>query len=386
MIPFEQALECVRRARASRPAAKIAVEESLGCTLAEDLLTTLPYPHFDNSAMDGFAVGGPSGPWELVGELPAGDSRELILGPCEAIRVFTGARVPSRTFGVIPQEDALVTDGVIQGTVEPKRHIRIAGEEIPPGVRVAHAGQQVTPPVAASLAALGRTSVLVHPKPTLFVLSTGNEVVEPGQELRPGQIFNSNIAAVRSTLRAWGLECQVHHVSDQAEALAEMFDAATASCDVIITTGGVSVGAYDLVRPAAEAAGFEVHFHGVAMKPGKPTAFGVRPDGMAWFGLAGNPMSTWIGLLFFVAEYLGKPLRSQIAHLQAQIEHKPGRLEFCPFVFTEREHIDVISTVGSHSNFALASAKGFIEFPADATHLPAGSEVTAHFFPWSTQT
>jgi len=331
--------------------------------------------------MDGYAVGGPEGPWQIVGEVAAGQWRTDPLRPCEAVRIFTGAAIPRCTFSVVPQEDAQVTDGVLVATCESGRHIRRRGEEVSAGGLVVPAGRRVTPPVTAALASLGLAQVEVARRPQVAVLTSGDEVKTPGETLAPGEIYNSNTAAITQTLAFLGIASHSDHIPDREDSAIALITEARATSELLVTTGGVSVGDYDLLPATMERLGYQTIFHGVAIKPGKPIAFAVHPKGGAWFGLPGNPLSTWAGLLLFVLTYLGEELPRMTLPLAEEWRRKPGREEFVPCT-RQQDGVRLGRIVGSHANLGLLSADGLAQIPADTTQLSAGDQVHIWRLPW----
>lgn len=204
MISVDEALTIIRAARRIPATEHVPIPQAHGRRLAEDVLSPRPVPFFDNSAMDGYAVGGPVGPWEVVREIPAGATEPFALGPCEAARIFTGSPVPERTFAVIPQEEARALGSVIDREARKGAHIRRQGEELASGDLVLKSGALLTPPCIAALASIGKAKVLVERLPKVAVLTTGNEVQRPGEPLEFGQIFNSNQFAIGTLLDLWG--------------------------------------------------------------------------------------------------------------------------------------------------------------------------------------
>jgi len=359
------------------------LRNALGRVLAKDVVSPFDIPLFDNSAMDGFAVGSPEGPWEIVGEVAAGATAPGGIQPCEAVRIFTGAPVPTRTYGIIAQEDASEQDGLLVGEVRKGGHVRLQAEEAPVGHLVAQKGATLTPPHLAACASCGLATVEVRGLPNVTILSTGNEVVPPGQSLQDGQIFNSNATALSSALALRGIRAQVRHAPDSQEELRAQIHESIQSSELLITTGGVSVGAHDLVRATMEEAGFHLKFHGVAVKPGKPIAFGTREDGKAWFGLPGNPLSTWVGYLVFVSAWLGDEFQCESRQIAKTMDRKPGREEFLPAKQLPGGEITILNVIGSHANFGLLESDGLVRINPNGITLAQGENIEFLPFPWN---
>jgi molybdopterin molybdotransferase len=285
----------------------VAVRDSLGRVLAEDVTSADAVPGFDNSAMDGYAVrsadtaGGPVR-LEVVGESRAGHPAQPALGAGEAIAISTGAMVPEGADAVVRVEDTDAgTEHVeVRAEVGPGKDIRRAGEDIEPGATVLRAGAEISPTAVGVLASVGRSRVECAVRPRVTVLTTGDELQEPGEPLRPGAIRNSNAHSVAALVeRAGGELLGAHIVADRIDATREALASAVAG-DVAVVCGGVSVGEHDHVRPAAAELGIEQVFWRVALRPGAPTYFGVAPSGALVFGLPGNPVSAMVTFLLFV--------------------------------------------------------------------------------------
>jgi molybdopterin molybdotransferase len=383
VISVDEALSIIRDHRPSFPTERVTLRHALGRVLAQDVVSPFDFPLFDNSAMDGYAVGSPEGPWEIVGEVAAGATAPGGIQPCQAVRIFTGAPVPTRTYGIIAQEDASEQDGLLVGEVRKGAHVRFQAEEAPAGHLVAQKGATLTPPHLAAFASCGFATVEVRGLPNVIILSTGNEVVPPGQSLQYGQIFNSNATALASALALRGIRAQVRHAPDSQEELRAQIHESIQSSELLITTGGVSVGAHDLVRATMEEAGFHLKFHGVAVKPGKPIAFGTREDGKVWFGLPGNPLSTWVGYLVFVSAWLGDEFQCESRQIAKTMDRKPGREEFLPAKQLPGGEITILNVIGSHANFGLLESDGLVRINRDVITLAQGEHIDFLPFPWS---
>ena len=383
MISVDEALSIIRDHRPSFPTERVTLRHALGRVLAQDVVSPFDFPLFDNSAMDGYAVGSPEGPWEIVGEVAAGATAPGGIQPCQAVRIFTGAPVPTRTYGIIAQEDASEQDGLLVGEVRKGAHVRFQAEEAPAGHLVAQKGATLTPPHLAAFASCGFATVEVRGLPNVIILSTGNEVVPPGQSLQYGQIFNSNATALASVLALRGIRAEVRHATDSGAELCYQIRESMKSSDLLITTGGISVGAYDLVHSAIEEMDFQVKFHGVAVKPGKPIAFGVRDDGKSWFGLPGNPLSTWVGYLVFVSTWLGDESPCEPSPVACNFDRKPGREEFLPAKRLPSGEVTIQNVVGSHANFGLLECEGLVRINPDTSTLAQGDQIEFLPFPWS---
>lgn len=302
---WREALDAVLAACSPLPALEVPLEQARGRTLAEEVLADAPIPSFANSAMDGFAVrtadldAGPRS-LPLVALIPAGAAPPA-LAPGHAAPIATGAPIPDGSDAVVPVEEAELRDGrvYLPGPVMPGRNIRAAGSDVGAGDRLLAPGTVLGPAEAALLAAVGRVRVRTHRPPRVAVVATGSELVPPGTAPGPGQIRDSNSTALAWACRAAGAEViPLGAVPDEPEAIRERL-ARGLEADVLVSSGGVSVGELDLVRAALASLGVEEVIPGVRLKPGKPLAFGVRGRTLV-FGLPGNPASAQVGLTLFV--------------------------------------------------------------------------------------
>jgi len=384
LLNIEDARERVLQATAPLASEDVAVGEALGRVLAEDLRAAHDVPGFANSAMDGFAVRSGAAGRELVvvGESRAGRPAHLPLAEGEAIRISTGAMLPDGADAVLQQE--LVADHgeriTLQEEVEPGRNVREPGEDLRAGDEVLTAGTRLGPASLGVAVNAGRASLLCAPRPRVAVLATGDELRPAGAPLGPGQVHDSNRVTLTALARRDGAQVVLaHDVPDNAgatrEAIAEALDAA----DVVLLSGGVSVGPHDHVKPALAALGVEERFWRVALRPGKPTWFGVR-DGTLVFGLPGNPVSAMVTFLLFARPALAalqgaEPLAGGCAVLGEEIRCHPDRDE-CVRVRLEHGRAFATGPQGSHVLRSMALADGLVVIPrGEGRSLAAGTEV-----------
>ncbi|WP_449101295.1 molybdopterin molybdotransferase MoeA [Pseudomonas veronii] len=314
LMPVDEAIEqLLAQAPPAPPTEVIPLGQAAGRVIAEELFSPLDLPCWDNSAMDGYALRAADVPEQggylvLAGRIAAGHSSDELLQAGQTVRIFTGAPLPPGADSVVPQERCRVYGQRIW--CPPLRlgeHVRKRGEEMHRGQRLLRVGQRLRAQEVGLLASAGIPWVKVYRPLRVCLLSSGDELREPGESLAPGQIYNSNRHLVTALLRGWGVEVLDYGV--MADALAASRDAlilASSECDLLLTTGGVSVGEEDHLKQAIQELG-RVDFWRLAIQPGKPLAFG-EVAGKPWIGLPGNPSAALITALVVVRPFL---LRAQ---------------------------------------------------------------------------
>ncbi|GAA4561199.1 molybdotransferase-like divisome protein Glp [Planotetraspora kaengkrachanensis] len=374
-----------------RPLAPLEVEleRALGCVLAEDVSSPVPLPPFDNSAMDGYAVRAEdvaAAPVSLpvIEDIPAGDAELRAIGPGLVTRIMTGAPLPAGADAVVPVEwtDGGTTRVTIHKPASAGHAVRRAGEDVQGGVVVLSEGARIGAAQLGILAGVGRRRVLVRPRPRVVVLSTGTELAEPGTPLGHGQIWESNSFMLSAAVREAGAEgFRAGAVTDDPQVFLDRLDAQLVRADAVITSGGVSMGAYEPVKEALSPLG-TVAFEKVAMQPGMPQGFGViGPDAVPIFALPGNPVSSFVSFVLFVRPALrrmqglpaGAP-ETVRATTTAALRSPAGRRSYLRGVLSGTT-VDTVRGQGSHQLAALASANALVIVPEDVTELPAGAEV-----------
>lgn len=297
---------------------KIALDDALGFFSAQPVHATVPLPGFDNSSMDGYAVQAAetqsSAPLTVMGEQPAGPDLHLTLQPGNTLRIFTGAPIPAGADAVIMQEDVAVQEGgkkiVCKEPVALGENIRRMGCDLCVGQRVIDAGDRLTPARLAVLASQGLPEVEVTGRPSVGVLTTGDELVEAGQPLEGGQIYNSNGTLLATLAKQQGVtDITRRHAKDDLQETAEVLRALMAGNDVVLLSGGVSVGDRDFIKPALDALGVKLEFWRVKVQPGKPLLFAKEANSghtCLFFGLPGNPVSAFVTFQIFVRPALLK--------------------------------------------------------------------------------
>ena len=395
MITIAHARELVAAATTPLGVETVAIADARDRVLAEDLRAAGDVPPFPCSAMDGYAVApGPAGrTLEVVGESRAGAPAAQPLGPDEAIRISTGGAIPAGATAVIPQENVDAGNGSIltRSQVEEGDHIRGRGEDMRAGTTVLHAGSVLGAAELGAAVAAGAGAVSVARRPRVQVLSTGDELKAPGEPLGPGEIHNSNGPMLVALAAHQGAVCAPPaRLPDDRAATEAGLARALETADVVIVSGGVSVGPHDHVKPALAELGVEQVFWRVALQPGKPTWFGRRGTRLV-FGLPGNPVSAVVTFGLFVRPALAalqgraaERLLVPEAVLATPVRRNPDRDQALR-VRLERQDGMLMATPngpqGSHIVTSLLGADALALVPAGEGELEAGTTVTLEPLP-----
>ena len=419
MISFAQAQENLERLcrlwLASNPevSESLRLGEALGRYLMVDVVAALELPRSDVSAMDGYAVcssdaGGAksSQTFTLKGESRAGEPFEggaLALGEC--IRIFTGAVVPTSSDTVVIQENVERDNDLIHMRYDTPRgsNIRRRGEEIAADTVIARYGQLIRPNMIPLLASQGIARVEVRRKLRIAFFATGDELKAAGEVLDEGDIYESNLASIEAVLQQYPIErINMGVIEDTPEAIKACLMRASNEADVVISSGGVSVGDYDYVRQCVESMGV-ISDYKVAMKPGKPVCFGHLDRGQGskalFFGLPGNAVSSFVVLTELYLPVIKLLLNREVvvfstqreAVLDADLTRRGGRLEFQRGILrgdiddagNQVMRVAALGSQDSHRVFGLARANCTIKIAADIEHISAGSKVSVSVFPWA---
>ncbi len=405
MLSVQEAQEALLSGLRPLTSIRLKLLEAIGYSLAEDVYADIDNPPFDNSAVDGFAVrsedmagASPENPVTLVlvDEVSAGvvSTKTVPRGGC--IRIMTGAPIPSGADAIVMVEDTQTTAGRIEVT-HPARsgdHVRNAGRDVRRGQLVVRAGSRIQGPEVGMLAAMGRAEVMVTRRPRVAVISTGDEVVEIATRPGPGQIRNSNGYALAALVAEAGGDLHsMTHIPDDERETEEALRAASGidggeGADVIVTSGGVSVGEKDFVKPALEQLG-TLDFWRVNMKPGKPIAVGRIAESL-FFGLPGNPVSTMVTFELFVRPALRKLFgQNDVFRPCVQVtltegfNRSPGREEYVRAKVLASDYGLSAKPTGAQGSGVLSSmlgANALLVLPPDAETLAAGDRVTALLF------
>jgi molybdopterin molybdotransferase len=387
MITEEEALARIVGSVTALPPESVALLEARGRFVAKDIFAQLALPRFDNSAMDGYAVVAGACTdgkrQRVVGEQPAGLDRGLRIEPGEAVRVFTGAPIPFGADAVVMQEDVRVEGAEIfvNTTVETGEFIRRRGCDVSEGQKIVEAGTRLRAQTLGLLASQGLSEVQVGGAVRVGIISTGDELVQPGASLEGGQIFDSNSVLLQGLVeKSGGTIASVQHCPDEAAAI-EFALREAMQFEVAILLGGVSVGARDLVKPALHAVGAQTDLWRVAVKPGKPFLFG-RANGCLIFGLPGNPVSAFITFLLFVRPALLRLMGASDDELQlprvpsilaGELNNGGDRPHYVRGQLREGKFA-VIGRQESHALYGLSRANALVRVPANQT-LAAGAKV-----------
>ncbi|MFE1410668.1 gephyrin-like molybdotransferase Glp [Streptomyces sp. NPDC058746] len=422
---------------AVRPLEPIELQllDAQGCVLVEDVTVPVALPPFDNSSMDGYAVRvadvqGASEEFPavltVVGDVAAGSGELPTVGPGEAARIMTGAPLPPGAEAVVPVEwtDGGTGGGAALGmtpastapegaagevrvhrAAEARAHVRSRGSDVQAGDLALAAGTVLGPPQIALLAAIGRGTVRVRPRPRVVVLSTGSELVQPGEALAAGTIYDSNSFALAAAARdAGAIAYRVGAVADDADTLRSTIEDQLIRADLLVTTGGVSVGAYDVVKEAlssigqsdagadgtdaADVDGGRMDFRKLAMQPGKPQGFGtIGPDHTPLLALPGNPVSSYVSFELFVRPAIRalmglpdsevrRPSVRAVLTADKALGSPAGRRQFLRGKYdAERGTVSPVGGSGSHLIAALAHADSLMVVPEDVTSVEPGTEL-----------
>ncbi|MSU60799.1 MAG: molybdopterin molybdenumtransferase MoeA [Pedosphaera sp.] len=393
MIELETAIDRILALVRCVGVERLRLAEAHGRYLSGTLISEVDLPAFDNSAMDGFAVragdvsqASRENPvlLKLIGRVAAGETPATPVSVGTCVRVFTGSPLPEGSDAVVMQEDTQ-SEGQAKGCVavldcvRPWENIRFRAEDVRLGGQVADAGDLVTPGKIALLAAVGFGEIMVGRQPVLGIIATGSELCLAGEPLSPGQIYESNRFALAALSQRCGVKPRVYPiVPDNLVAIKAALSIAIAECDVVVTAGGVSVGEFDFVKSAFAELGGELDFWRVAIKPGKPFAFG-RCDGKLLFGLPGNPVSAFVTFLTLVrpallrmqgARDVDLPVRHGI--LVEPLLNHGDRRHFVRVQIDSRGEVRSAGTQASHLLKSLSLANGLVDLAPGAALSTGG--------------
>lgn len=386
MISVEQALEIVQQNLRRGKAVSVPTQESFGCVLAEDIVAPMPLPSFRQSSMDGYAIiHSHSNERQVIGEQQAGLAKQFEIEPSQAIRIFTGAAIPTQADTVVIQEHVKREGNQLTIEKMPAKgaNVRQIGEQIKKGESVFPKGFEINEAAIAMLASLGIEQVSVYQKPKISILVTGNELKSLGTQLKPGEIYESNSLMLQTALQKQGItDVQIIGVPDNLDKTENAIDHALGNSDVLLLSGGISVGDYDFVRQSLQANHVQELFYKVKQKPGKPLYFGKKEDKVV-FGLPGNPASSLTCFNIYVLPLLRHWLGKQHIHLlrtttktAAEINNPFGRALFLKAHYNSQENqVESLNQQASSMIQSFAQSNALIYLPAETTHAPAGEPV-----------
>ena len=384
MISVAEALKLIENRVPRSAVADYPLEECLGCVLAEDLHSPIDMPSFRQSSMDGYAIAHAAlESYTLVGEVQAGIASNVALKPGEAVRIFTGARVPDHADTVVMQEhtrregDLLFIDKL----PNPGSNVRAKGQQLGKGALALPKGTVLTEGALGLLAGIGMDRVPCRKTPKVSIIITGNELVAPGTELKEGQVYESSSIALKSALKRRGIQdIAIHYVQDDLDSTRAAIAQQLNDAELVLISGGISVGDYDFVRQALIDNGLQEHFYKVNQKPGKPLWFGTQNETIV-FALPGNPASSltclYVYVLAAIRSMMGhRDLRDipQYAISQDTIMNTFGKQLFLKGIVRDGRAA-LLDGQASFMMRSFALCNALLIVPADATEIAAGAEI-----------
>lgn len=391
MISVQQAKAILQQHIPQRKTSLFSLDKANGMVCAEDVFSPMDVPSFDNSAMDGYAIAWEAGvhSWELAGEIAAGAKHTNLLPSGKAVRIFTGAPLPAGADTVIQQEWVSAEDNQItlqdQG-IEKGMHVRKKGAQTRMGDIILSKGMLLTPGGIGLLASVGITQISVYAPPTVCILITGNEIKELGQALEQGEIYNANGPVLETYVRQEGIEkIEILKVRDTSEDVHHAIHTALSSHDMLIVSGGISVGDYDFVKGGLEAAGVTELFYKIKQKPGKPLFAGKKGEQLI-FALPGNPAS----VITCFNQYVKPSIRqwmdknpdweSKTLLPLATFFKKSASLTFFLKIKIVENKVVILPGQESFNLIAFAQADGFAELPEGNDFFDAGEAVAVYLW------
>jgi molybdopterin molybdotransferase len=385
MIPIEEAEKILDRIRCQTESEEIPLMDALGRVLAQDVVSRLNMPPFDKSAMDGYAIrsGDDSKRFEIVEVIAAGSVPRKKIEKGQCAKIMTGGMVPGGADRVVMVEVTEEKDGYMYLSGEDKNiNICYLGEDIKTGDLVLESGHLVRPPEVGIIASMGMDRVKVFKKPMVGIITTGSEIKEPGEELEKGQIYNSNSYSIGAQVRRAGaLVVYAGIVGDEKERIKQKIGDLLGKCQMVLISGGVSMGDYDFVPQILKDLGVCLHFDKVAIQPGKPTVFGTRGNGVI-FGMPGNPVSTFTVFEVFVKPVLYRLMGHEYTPLllkgvmKKDFRRKRGtRTAYVPVKYDNEGFVEPVEYHGSAHLASLSQANALLKVPTDVKKIVKGSVV-----------
>jgi molybdopterin molybdotransferase len=385
MIPVSEALAIIEANTSRMPIKKIKVSKSLGFVLAEAVFSPINMPPFRQSAMDGYAfLHSESNDFKVISEIQAGDFSKIKVKENQAVRIFTGAHVPDETDTVVMQEHTVAIAKNVEITKIPSRfaNVRNIGEQIKQNELAIDKNTLINPACIGFLTSLGITKISVYAKPKVAIIVTGNELVPAGKKLPKGKIYESNSVMLEASLQQNGIsKIKIFRTKDSLLATKKVIKKAFASSDIVLVSGGISVGDYDFVREALILNGVQELFYKINQKPGKPLFFGKKDDKLV-FALPGNPASSLTCYAIYVQLALKKSMGFEAIHsteikrkINIDFENTTGKALFLKAFFDD-EKVTVLESQSSAMLNTFAIANGLIFVPDSVSIVKKGDAVT----------
>lgn len=395
MVTVEEAKSILMNSIPAPGIARQSVISSLGFVLAEDVISKYAIPLFSQSAVDGFAIcmdlkDEPLLTFPVIGELKAGDPPIKRMKPNSAIRIFTGAPVPADTFCVVMQERTILRDGIVtieEGFIKAGSNIRVKGNQLKKGDCGLQKGIVVSPAAIGFLCGIGCTEIKVFRKPKIGILTTGNELVTAGKKLKPGQIYESNQATLSAALMQSGYSVELKlKAKDKKELVKDAVKKILSACDVLIISGGISVGKYDFVKDVLTGLSVKELFYKVSQKPGKPLFVGKKGKQLI-FAVPGNPAAALVCFYQYVLPALNKlsgfpDQKSSTQKLKSELMYsgKGDRSLFLKAIATQ-EKVRILDGQDSDNLQSFAKANALVYLPKDQLTISEGEIVDVFLFP-----
>lgn len=391
MISVKEAKELIDENVALLQPQTLPIQKIRGLVLAEDVYANRDFPAFAQSSMDGYAIrfSEKEVPLFIRDKIAAGDTHIYTLDPKEAMRIFTGAPLPENADTVVMQEKVIIKNGhlvIKDETLLKGDYVRKKGAEIKFGEVALTAKTLATPPAIGFLAAIGVSEVSVYPSPLVTIIITGNELQQPGNELLFGQVYESNSASLSAALKNAGVDViKILYAEDTLEAVELSLEKALNESNLILLTGGISVGDYDFVLKATEKCDVKKHFHKIKQKPGKPLYFGSKDEKVV-FGLPGNPASVLTSFYEYVLTAIEKmtgkysTVKKIKATLQNEYSKKAGMTHFLKG-FYENDMVEILGSQASFQLRSFAKANCLLVIDEDSETIKKGEKVEVHLLP-----
>lgn len=388
MINVKEALSRVLSNVSALETIEILVENSLGFTLAKDISSPIYLPPFNQSAMDGYAISGDCKSYKIIDEIKAGDNNSIEIKNGECVRIFTGSKTPKGTTAIAKQEIVTVENGgvYLNEIIKPETSIRKKGEEIKIGEIALKKQTLVNPAAIGLISSLGITKISVYKKPKIELIVTGNELTKPGLKLENGSIYESNSFTIKSALEYCGYNCKINFVKDDYNSTKSTIEKAIKNNDLVIITGGISVGDYDFVGKSLTDIGVTQTFYKVKQKPGKPLYFGIKGS-VKIFALPGNPAAALSCFYIYVLTALklmngnkNPELEKRIVKISHFYSKKGDRAQFLKAKF-QNGKVTVHKGQSSAMLSSFVDANCLLYIPEETNEVKEGSDVLIYILP-----